>query len=163
MFWRIGDSLDRLQEMTVALNRTELGGYLSASDNYLSVTRSRMFVADSSKIAITCSRANQIPFLYPCSKQKEWHEMPAAERDAMIEESFMVGKEISEDFRNHMTHAIGFSDKEYLISFETDEPRDFLALAAELRETAGSKFTREGLPVYTCRQRTLLECLDALG
>lgn len=163
MFWRIGDSLDRLQEMTVALNRTELGGYLSASDNYLSVTKSRMFVADSSEDRNhVLAGQSKYHFFYPCSKQKEWHEMPAAERDAMIEESFMVGKRFP-NIRIHMTHAIGFSDKEYLISFETDEPRDFLALAAELRETAGSKFTREGLPVYTCRQRTLLECLDALG
>ena len=54
-----------------------------------------------------------------------------------------------------MTHAFGFSEQEYLISFETDEPKDFLALAEELRETPASKFTLRGMPVYTCRQRPL--------
>ena len=163
MFWRIGDSLDRLQEMTADLNRTELGGYLETADNYLSVTKSRMFVADSTEDRnhVIAGRS-KYHFFYPCSKQQEWHEMPAADRDVMIEENFMVGKRFP-NIRIHMTHAIGFGDREYLISFETDEPRDFLALAAELRETAASKYTQQGLPVYTCRQRTLIECLDALG
>jgi chlorite dismutase len=62
-----------------------------------------------------------------------------------------------------MTHAFGFNDHEYLVSFETDEPKDFLALAEELRQTTASRFTMRGMPVYTCRQRPLAECLDSLG
>ena len=88
--------------------------------------------------------------------------MPADERDALIEENFMVGKKFP-NIKIHLTHAFGFNDHEYLISFETDEPRDFLALADELRHTSASKFTLRGMPVYTCRQRSLMECLDALG
>ncbi|MDM7924013.1 MAG: chlorite dismutase family protein, partial [Pyrinomonadaceae bacterium] len=65
--------------------------------------------------------------------------------------------------RDSLMHAFGFGDREYLISFETDEPKDFLALAEELRQTPASKFTLRGMPVYTCRQRPLMECLDALG
>ncbi len=74
----------------------------------------------------------------------------------------MVGKRF-QNIKIHMTHAFGFSEQEYVISFETDEPKDFLALAEELRETPASKFTLRGMPVYTCRQRPLMECLDALG
>jgi len=74
----------------------------------------------------------------------------------------MVGKRFP-NIRIHLTHAFGFNDHEYLISFETDEPRDFLALAEELRQTPASKFTLRGMPIYTCRQRSLAECLDALG
>ncbi|MBX7055846.1 MAG: chlorite dismutase family protein [Pyrinomonadaceae bacterium] len=163
MFWRIGDSLDLLQEMTADLNRSELGGYLATTDNYLSVTKSRVFVTNSSEDRnhVLAGRS-KYHFFYPCSKQKEWHEMPAADRDKMIEENFMVGTRFP-NIRIHMTHALGFGDQDYLISFETDEPRDFLALAAELRETAASRYTVQGLRVYTCRQRPLVECLDALG
>lgn len=163
MFWRIGDSLDRLQEMTADLNRTELGGYLETAENYLSVTKSRMFVTDSSEDRnhVLAGRS-KYHFFYPCSKQKEWHDIPAADRDIMIEENFMVGKRFP-NIRIHMTHALGFGERDYLISFETDEPRDFLALAAELRETAASRYTQQGLRVYTCRQRKLIDCLDALG
>jgi chlorite dismutase len=80
----------------------------------------------------------------------------------LIEESFMVGKKFP-NIKIHLTYAFGFSEQEYIVSFETDEPRDFLALAEELRHSSASRFTVRGMPVYTCRQRPLIECLDALG
>lgn len=100
--------------------------------------------------------------MHPCAKHKDWYEKSGEERDALIEENFMVGKKF-QNIKIHMTHAFGFSEQEHIISFETDEPRDFLALAEELRQTSASKFTLRGMPVYTCRQRPLMECLDAIG
>src|SRR5215213_6049679 len=44
MFWRIGDSLDLLQDMTAKLYRTSLGSYFETADNYLSITKKRVFV-----------------------------------------------------------------------------------------------------------------------
>lgn len=163
MFWRIGTSLDLIQEMTAQLYRTNLGSYLEPTDNYLSVTKKRMFVPESSEGRLrVAAGTTKYHFVYPCAKQKEWLELSGEERDAMIEENFMVGMKFS-NIKIHLTHAFGFSDQEYLISFETDEPKDFLAMAEELRETSASKFTLRGMPVYTCRQRPLMECLDALG
>ncbi len=163
MFWRIGNSLDVIQEMTAKLYRTTLGNYLEPADNYLAVTKDMMFVADGStdrKHVLAGSK--RYHFVYPCAKSQGWADVPAERRDQMIEENFMVGKRFP-NIKIHMTHAFGFSDEEYLISFETDEPKDFLALAEELRQTPASKFTMRGLPIYTCRQRTLTECLDSLG
>jgi chlorite dismutase len=163
MFWRIGTSLDLIQEMTAKLYQTNLGSYLETTDNYLSTTKRMMFVddADEDRKRVQAG-ATRYHFVYPCAKHKDWLEMPADERDAMIEENFMVGKRFP-NIKIHLTHAFGFSDQEYLISFETDEPRDFLALAEELRQTTASKYTLRSMPVYTCRQRSLMECLDALG
>lgn len=163
MFWRIGNSMDQIQEMTAELYRTDLGRYLETAHNYLAVTRSRMFVSDSAEDRKhVLAGTAKYHFFYPCSKQREWHEMQPADRDAMIEENYMVGMRFP-NIKIHMTYAFGFSEQEYLISFETDEPRDFLALAEELRETQASKYTLRGMPIFTCRQRTLIECLDALG
>lgn len=163
MLWRIGTSLDMIQEMTSKLYRTSLGSYLETADNYLSITKKRMFVGTGGEDRLhVLAGEKKYLFVYPCSKDREWYEKTGDERDLLIEENFMVGKKF-QNIRIHMTHAFGFSDKEYLISFETDEPRDFLALAEELRETPASKFSLRGMPVYTCRQRSLKECLDALG
>jgi chlorite dismutase len=163
MFWRIGNSLDRIQEMTAKLYRTNLGSYLETADNYLSVTKKMMFVNGGGEDRYhVAAGEKKYHFLYPCAKHKDWFEKSGEERDALIEENFMVGKKFH-NIKIHMTHAFGFSDQEYIISFETDEPKDFLALAEELRQTPASKFTLRGMPVYTCRQRSLMECLDALG
>ncbi|HTK38542.1 MAG TPA: chlorite dismutase family protein [Pyrinomonadaceae bacterium] len=163
MFWRIGNSLDRIQEMTAKLYRTNLGSYLETADNYLSVTKKMMFVNGGGEDRYhVAAGEKKYHFLYPCAKHKDWYEKSGEERDALIEENFMVGKKF-QNIKIHLTHAFGFSDQEYIISFETDEPKDFLALAEELRQTPASKFTLRGMPVYTCRQRSLMECLDALG
>ena len=163
MFWRVGKSLDLVQEMTAKLYRTNLGSYIETTDNYLSITKRMMFVDGPSEDRQRVSAGTtKYHFVYPCAKHKEWFEMPIDERDTMIEENFMVGKKFP-NIKIHLTHAFGFTDNEYLISFETDEPRDFLALAEELRQTPASKLTLRGMPVYTCRQRSLMECLDALG
>lgn len=163
MFWRIGNSLDLIQDMTAKLYRTNLGSYLETADNYLSVTKKMMFVngGQEDRFHVSAGR-KKYHFLYPCAKDKDWYEKTGEERDALIEENFMVGKKF-QNIQIHLTHAFGFSEQEYIISFETDEPKDFLALAEELRQTPASKFTLRGMPVYTCRQRNLMECLDAIG
>lgn len=163
MFWRIGNSMDKIQEMTARLYRTQLGSFLETADNYLAVTKAMMFVSAGVEDRYHVKAgSHDYHFLYPCSKNKDWYEKSAEERDALIQENFMVGKKFP-NIRIHLTHAFGFSEQDYIISFETDEPKDFLALAEELRQTPASKFTLRGMPIYTCRKRPLLECLDALG
>lgn len=163
MIWRIGESLDLVQEMTSRLYRSQLGRYLETVDNHLSVTKGMMFIggAVEDRTRVEAGTGKYL-FIYPCAKNKDWYQMPGSERDALIEENFMVGRRFP-NIKIHLTHAFGFNDHEYLVSFETDEPKDFLALAEELSETPASSFTLRGRPVYTCRQRGLMECLDALG
>lgn len=165
MFWRVGSSLDLVQDMTARLYRTNLGSFLETTDNYLSVTRKMMFVPPESPAEDrrhVVAGAKKYHFLYPCSKHSDWYDKSEEEREALIKENFMVGKKF-QNIKIHMTHAFGFSEQEYLISFETDEPKDFLALAEELRRTPASKFTLRGMPIYTCRLMDLAECLRSLG
>lgn len=167
MFWRVGTSLDLIQEMTAQLYRTNLGSFLETTDNYLSVTKKMMFIpADEDTNAEdryhVVAGSKKYHFVYPCSKSSDWYVKSGEERENLVEENFMVGMKF-ENIKIHLSHAFGFSDQEFIISFETDEPKDFLALAEELRQTPASKFTLRGMPVYTCRQRSLMECLDAIG
>lgn len=167
MFWRIGDALDSIQEMTAKIYRTNLGSYLETTDNYLAITKRMMFIPPDSHTSQE-DRYHVKPgmkkyhFVYPCAKSRDWYSISDDERNALVEENFMVGKKF-ENIKIHLSHAFGFSEQEYIVSFETDEPKDFLALAEEMRETSASKFTLRGMPIYTCRQRPLMECLDAIG
>ena len=167
MFWRVGTSLDSIQDMTARLYRTNLGSYLETTDNYLSITKKMMFIPpDEDPVAEdryhVIAGSKKYHFVYPCSKSSDWYTKSGEERQSLVEENFMVGKKF-ENIKIHLSHAFGFSEQEFIISFETDEPKDFLALAEELRETTASKFTLRGMPVYTCRQKSLMECLDAIG
>lgn len=163
MFWRIGEALDTIQEMTTKLYRTCLGSYLETADNYLSVTKKRAFVTESAEDKYHVNAGEKkYHFIYPCSGCGEFASRSDDDNESLIEENFMVGRRFP-NIKIHMTRAFGFSDREFIISFETDEPKDFLALSEELRETPVGKFRLRGLPIYTCRQRPLEDCLDALG
>jgi chlorite dismutase len=167
MFWRISNSLDLIQDMTASLYKTEFGSFLETTNNYLSVTKKRMFIApdenqDAEDRYHVKAGEKKYHFVYPCAKNRDWYEKTGEERDGLVEENFMVGK----NFRNikiHLTHAFGFSEQEFIVSFETDEPKDFLALAEELSQNQANKFTLRGTPIFTCRQKSLMECLDAIG
>ena len=166
MFWRVSNSLDLIQEMTARLYRTNLGSFLETTDNYLSVTKKRMFISEARNAHLedryhVKAGEKKYHFLCPCAKNPDWYDKSDEERHALIEENFMVGKKF-ENIKIHLTHAFGFSE-EYIVNFETDEPKDFLALAEELRRTTANRFTLRGMPIYTCRQRSLAECLDTLG
>ncbi|MGI8470504.1 MAG: chlorite dismutase family protein [Pyrinomonadaceae bacterium] len=167
MFWRIGESLDSLQEMTAKMFRTKFGSYLETADNYLSITKKKMFVPPLENLNVedrfhTIAGEKKYLFVYPCAKSRDWSEKTFEERENLIEENFMVGRKF-ENIKIHLTHAFGFAEQEFIVLFETDEPKDFLALAEELSQTQASKTTLRGTPIYTCRQRSLIECLDALG
>lgn len=167
MFWRIGESLDSIQNMTAALFRTNLGSYLETADNYLSVTKKMMFVSPDKnakaedRFHILAGEKKYL-FVYPCAKHRDWYDKTGEERESLIEENFMVGKKFG-TIKIHLTHAFGFGEQEFIVLFETDEPKDFLSLAEEMSQTQASKLTLRGTPIYTCRQRSLNECLDALG
>lgn len=167
MFWRVGNSLDIIQEMTAKLYRTNLGSYLETVNNYLAITKKMMFISEDSHESAedryhVKAGTRKYHFLYPCTKNSDWYGKSDEERNSLVEENFMVGKKF-ENIKIHLTHAFGFSEQEFIVSFETDEPKDFLALTEELRETSASKFTLRGMPIYTCRQRSLMDCLDAIG
>ena len=89
MFWRIGSSLDAIQEMTSKLYRTNFGSFLETSNSYLSVTKKMMFVAPDEHASIedrfhVKAGEKKYHFVYPCAKHSEWYDKPGDERDALI-------------------------------------------------------------------------------
>ncbi|HEV2708236.1 MAG TPA: chlorite dismutase family protein, partial [Pyrinomonadaceae bacterium] len=91
-----------------------------------------------------------------------WYMLPVEERQEMMDVHIRVGSKYR-SVKLHTTYSFGLDDQEFVVAFETDYPQDFLDLVQELRETRASSFTLRDTPMYTCRQRTLAECLDSLG
>jgi chlorite dismutase len=167
MIWRIGYSLDPIQEMTARLNNTALGKYLEATQSFLSMTKRSMYI-DKDNPEHVEDRLHIVPgksrylFVYPFVKTREWYTRPAEQRQEMMDEHIRIGSKYR-SVKLHTTYSFGLDDQEFVVAFETDEPSDFLDLVQELRETKASSFTLRDTPMFTCRQRPLAECLDALG
>jgi chlorite dismutase len=167
MIWRIGYALDPFQEMTTRLNRTGLGRYLEATQSFLSMTKRSMYIDKDNpehvedRLHIVPGRSKYL-FVYPFVKTREWYTRSAEQRQEMMDEHIRVGSKYK-SVKLHTTYSFGLDDQEFVVAFETDEPADFLDLVQELRESKASSYTLRDTPMFTCRQRTLVECLDALG
>jgi chlorite dismutase len=167
MIWRIGYQLDPFQEMTTRLNRTRLGQYLEATQSFLSMTKRSMYIDKDNpehvedRLHIVPGRSQYL-FVYPFVKTRDWYSRSPEQRQEMMDEHIRIGSKYR-SVKLHTTYSFGLDDQEFVVAFETNEPADFLDLVQELRETKASSFTLRDTPMFTCRQRTLAECLEALG
>jgi chlorite dismutase len=167
MIWRIGYELDPIQEMTSRLNHTEMAKYLEPTQSFLSMTKRSMYI-DKDNPEHVEDRLHIIPgksdylFVYPFVKTREWYSRNADQRQEMMDEHIRIGSKYR-SVKLHTTYSFGLDDQEFVVAFETDNPADFLDLVQELRETKASSYTLRDTPMFTCRQRALTECLDALG
>ena len=167
MIWRIGYELEPLQEMTSRLNATEMAKYIEPAQSFLSMTKRSMYI-DKDNPEHVEDRLNIIPgksdylFVYPFVKTREWYSRTADQRQEMMDEHIRIGTKYR-SVKLHTTYSFGLDDQEFVVAFETNHPADFLDLVQELRETKASSYTLRDTPMFTCRQRTLAECLAALG
>lgn len=167
MLWRIGYSLDPMQDMSARLNHTGLGRYLEATQSFLSMTKRSMYI-DKDNPEHVEDRLHIIPgkskylFVYPFVKTREWYTRSVEERQLMMDDHIRIGSKYR-SIKLHTTYSFGLDDQEFVVAFETEEPADFLDLVQELRETKASSFTLRDTPMYTCRQMSLADCLGTLG
>lgn len=167
MIWRIGYELEPMQEMTAAINKTVLGRYLEVTESFLSMTKRSMYIDRfnpehvEDRLHIIPGKSNFL-FVYPFIKTRDWYMRTPEERQKMMDEHIYVGMKY-ESVRINTTYSFGLDDQEFVVAFETDYPSDFLDLVEELRFSKASSFTLRDTPMFSCRQRPLEECLDALG
>lgn len=167
MIWRIGYELEPMQEMTARLNKTEMGKYIEPSQSFLSMTKRSMYI-DKDNPEHVEDRLHIVPgksqylFVYPFVKTRDWYARTAEQRQEMMDEHIRIGMKYR-SVKLHTTYSFGLDDQEFVVAFETDYPADFLDLVQELRETKASSYTLRDTPMFTCRQRTIGECLEALG
>ena len=167
MLWRISQNIDVFQEMMTKLLHSGLGKYLNVANSYLSMTKRSMYV-DKIDPEHQNSRAYIIPgekkylFVYPFIKTREWYHLTFPTRQGMMDEHIKVGVKYP-SVKLNTTYSFGIDDQEFVVAFETDEPKDFLNLVQELRETEASKYTIKDTPMYTCiRKDSIQDLVDTL-
>src|SRR6266576_3458121 len=96
LLWQVAEDLDALVELQTALNRTDLGAYLSIPYSYLAMTRRSIyeFPADPNReqrLVIQPSAAKYL-FVYPFIKTRGWYALPKPERQRMMDEHVRIGR-----------------------------------------------------------------------
>lgn len=164
LLWQIGESLDDIQGLHTDLMRTPMGPHLSMPYSFLAMTRRSQYVSPeegSSRLHLHPADSKYF-FVYPFVKTRAWYQLPLEERQAMMDEHIRVGRKYP-SVKLNTTYSFGLDDQEFVVSFETDEPADFLDLVMELREAKSSLYTLRDTPTFTCISMSLRDTLDAIG
>jgi chlorite dismutase len=167
MLWRISLTPDDFQSQSAAMNKTTLGGYLSPAYSYLAMTKRSMYIDKLDPFHTAESRTHIIPgkrkyiFVYPFVKTRDWYLLPMEKRQEIMDVHIRVGNKYP-SVKLNTTYSFGLDDQDFVVAFECDEPKDFLDLVQELRETESSKFTVRDTPTFTCVQLPIEKILDQL-
>jgi chlorite dismutase len=167
VLWRISAGTDEFQSQTHAINHTRLGGYLSTPHSFVSMTKRSMYIDKVDPFHTVESRTHIIPgkrkylFIYPFVKTRAWYLLPLEERQKMMDAHIQIGNKFP-SVKLNTTYSFGLDDQEFVVAFETDEPKDFLDLVMALRETEGSKYTLRDTPIFTCVQMPMEKILEQL-
>jgi chlorite dismutase len=167
MLWRISYSSDDFQGQSAAINRTKFGAYLSQPQSFLSMTKRSVYIDKLDPFHTPESRTNLIPgkrkylFVYPFVKTREWYLLPQEKRQEIMDVHIRVGNEYP-SVKLNTTYSFGLDDQDFVVAFETEEPKDFLDLVMKLRETDSSKYTQRDTPMFTCVQTPMEKLLDQL-
>ena len=167
LLWRISLSSDDFQTQSQAINRTRLGAYLTMPHSFLSMTKRSMYVDKLDPFHTPESRTHIIPgkrkylFVYPFVKTRDWYLLPMEKRQEIMDVHIRVGNEFP-SVKLNTTYSFGLDDQDFVVAFETEEPKDFLDLVMKLRETESSKYTQRDTPIFTCVQMPIDQVLAQL-
>ncbi|MDA4117588.1 MAG: chlorite dismutase family protein [Thaumarchaeota archaeon] len=160
--------LEPFQKLVSSVLATGLGGYLDIPYSYLAMTRKSHYVASHKHPGQEGGGDERAPptskyiFVYPFVKKREWYGLPFAERQRIMGEHFKVGHKYPR-IKINTGYSFGIDDQEFMLSFEGDDPAEFLALVEELRGTEASRYTALETPIFTCVRTDAATLLGLLG
>jgi len=152
-------NLDRIHEFHVVLAQSGLMKWCSVPYSYLALTKESEY-SDESRLEVRPAKGKYM-FVYPFIKTREWYGLPSDERWRIMQEHIAVGREYPTVDLN-TSYSFGLDDQEFVVAFETDEPRDFLDLVQRLRTTESSRYTKQDTPTFTCISASVERALAAL-
>jgi chlorite dismutase len=159
--WKITDRYELLEELGVALNGTELAGWLETPYSYLATTKASQYTSARKARKIT---PHGLPYLvvYPFVKTRPWYALTEEERQRAMDEHIGIGREEVPGIKNHTTYSFGIDDQEFMTAFECEEPADFMHLMLRLRDSEASRYTERDTPIFVGRHVAIREALAAL-
>jgi chlorite dismutase len=152
--------LEDLHTFHVVLAQSGLAKWASIPHSYLAMTKRSPYSDSEARPEICLSRRRYL-FVYPFEKKREWYRLPADERQRIMKEHIEVGRGYPEITIN-TAYSFGLDDQEFVVSFEGDDPGEFLNLVQELRGSESSAYTLRDTPIFTCVAMSVARALDAL-
>jgi len=153
-------SVDTFHETAKRINKTLIGKYLDQPYSYLSIRRKSRYKHGGG--APKLKEDYKYMVIYPMTKSRPWYEKTMQERQQMMNDHFRVGKDYPM-VKINTSYAFGLDDTEFVLSFEMDDPSDFVSLVMDLREVPAAQYTATEIPIFTTIKMPIAEALDAMA
>ena len=161
MIRALAPSLDPIHELHVLLNQTGLMGYAEISHSYLAMTKESVYSDEPQPLEPRPGSDAKYLIVYPMRKKREWYLLPPEERMRVMRGHIETGRRYT-GIEINTAYSYGLDDQEFVVSFNADEPGEFLDLVQELRSTESSSYTESETPIFTCIASSPERALDAL-
>jgi chlorite dismutase len=152
-------NLERIHEFHVVLAQSGLMAWCETPYSFLAMTKPSEY-SDESRLEVRPAHAKYL-FVYPFVKTREWYGLDPKERWRIMQEHIKVGREYPSVDLN-TSYSFGLDDQEFVVAFETDDPRDFADLVQRLRTTESSRYTKRDTPTFTCVTTSVERALASL-
>ncbi len=165
MLWRIAFDVRAFQDAQARLNRTRLMGYLTQPYNYVSMQKRSQYVnrVDGSGHGLeVLPGQGQFLFIYPFIKTRPWYKLTPHSRQGMMDEHIFASAPFK-GVRINTSYSYGIDDQEFVVSFDSDHPQEFVDLVHRLRYTEASSYTLRDVPMFTCVKKELPDILGDLS
>jgi chlorite dismutase len=153
-------TLHDIHTFHVVMAQSGLAKWASIPYSYLAMTKPSPY-SDSDTREELLSSERKYAFIYPMEKKREWYGLEGEERMRIMRSHIETGRQYPQITIN-TAYSFGIDDQEFVVSFECDEPGDFLDLVQELRTTESSAWTLRDVPIFSCISMSVGHALDAL-
>ena len=168
LLWIVAEDLAPIRELEGRLAGTSLWAHSVRPHGYLAARRRSVYLAGHDHAGNEHARDAAGPVgdrsyvvVYPMVKKRTWYALPTEERTRIMAAHFAVGHRYP-DVRIHTGYSFGIDDQEFVVAFEVDDVRRFLALVADLRETEASAYTERETPIFVGAAMRIADALDAI-
>jgi hydrogen peroxide-dependent heme synthase len=148
MFWFIAKSADDIQDLQVALRRTQLGRGLEQTHAFLGLVRPAEFAPDHQPAFVQGRPPRKYVSVYPFVRTPQWYLLDAEERATHLRSHGVLGREYP-DVEPNTTSAFGLGDYEWVLAFEADSLDRLVELIRHLRGNESRLYVKEEIPFVT--------------
>jgi chlorite dismutase len=157
----VSPSLEAIHELHVLLNQSGLMRFAEISHSFLAMTKPSVYSDEATPLEPRPGSDSAYLIVYPMWKKREWYALPAEERMRVMRSHIEVGRRYRSIDIN-TAYSFGLDDQEFVVSFDAEDPGEFLDLVQELRGTESSAYTLSETPIFTCLSASPERVLNAL-
>ena len=153
--------LEDIHTFHVVLAQSGLAKWMSIPHSYLAMTKPSPVLGLRRRGPRSAPRSASTASSTRSTRSASGTGCRSSERRRIMAEHIEIGRRYPEITIN-TAYSFGLDDQEFVVSFECDDPGEFLDLVQELRGSESSAYTLRDIPIFTCVAMSVGRALDAL-